>query len=306
MGLGIGQSRPSQSQEGLTEEQKLAKQSSSQQDAGLIANGLNNDYLPEDIPIWDLAKAEEIIGGEKSNAFIILGRDRVGSKAGGHGGKGSSGAGSIHLIAGLNKNLKGNPNFITDAACIHISQLTDIDKNFGLAEGVVGSPKGRSGIGIKADGIRLVANEGIKIVTLGRGSDNSFNNKVETTTGIDLIAGNYTDDLEPMVKGLQVIKALNKIVNSLNDLSGIVNQFISAQTTFNTGVMTHTHVCAPIPLVAMPDPLLVVGGATNLIRSVVQCVAPTYLFNLSNTLGKVESLEPFGSEYICSRYNNVN
>ena len=306
MGLGLGDSRPAQDQENLTESQKEAKSKSKFQNEGSISQGLNCDYIPEVYPVWDLAKSETLLGGEESNAFIVLGRDRPCSKGDGYGGKAYTGAGSIHLVAGLNNDLKGNPNFIADAATIHISQLTDIDRNFDLVDGVVGSPKGRSAIGMKADGIRIVGREGIKLVTTGRGDTNSHGGKVETTTGIDLIAGNNADGLEPIPKGLKVVSALNSIIDRLNDLSGVVNQFISIQNTFNSSVMSHTHVCAPIPLVATPDPFLVIGGVSQLIRSVVQGTMPIQLFNISNTLTKVEALEPYGAEYICSYHNHVN
>ena len=291
-GMGIGDSRPAQDLGEETEQQKTAREASSQQAEGLTGMGLNCDYIPEKIPVWDLAKAEEIIGGEKSNAFIILGRDRPSSKASGMGGAGYTGAGSIHLIAGLNSELKGNPSFSADAATIHLSQLTDIDKSFDLCEGVVGSKSMRSGIGLKADGIRIVAREGVKIVTTGRGDRNSHGGKVETTTGIDLIAGNDDTTLEPIPKGLKTVEALNSIIEKLNKVSGLLNNFVSAQQMLNSAVMAHSHICAPIPLVALPSPSLALTGVGCKIRSLVQTQMPSYLFGIGNTIEKVQRLEP--------------
>ena len=306
MGMGIGDSRPAQDLGEETEKQKAARESASQQADGLTSMGLNCDYIPEKIPVWDLAAAEEIMGGEKSNAFIIIGRDRPCSKASGEGGQGSTGAGSIHLVAGLNNELKGNPSFSADAATIHLSQLTDIDKNFGLCEGIVGSKSQRSGIGIKADGVRIVAREGIKLITSGRGDRNSHGKKVETTTGIDLIAGNVDTELEPIPKGYKTVEALNAIIDKLNKVSGLLNNFIDAQQMLNTSIMSHSHVCAPLPLVAMPDPLLAGVGVGSKIRSLVQTQLPSYLFGIGNTMEKIQRLEPYGADYICSRFNNVN
>lgn len=56
-------------------------------------------------------------------------------------------------------------SFQTDAARIYISQLTDIDANFGIDPGKTGYMKERSGIGIKADGVRVIGREGIKLIT---------------------------------------------------------------------------------------------------------------------------------------------
>jgi hypothetical protein len=306
MGTGIGDSRPAQDLSGETEKQTQAREAATQQASGVTSMGLNCDYIPEKIPVWDLATAEEILGGEKSNAFIIIGRDRPSSKASGQGGAGSTGAGSIHLVAGLNGELKGNPSFSADAATIHLSQLTDIDKNFGLCEGVVGSKEMRSGIGLKADGIRVIAREGIKLITTGRGDRNSHGKKVETTTGIDLIAGNVDSELEPILKGHKTVEALNMIIDRLNKVSGLLNNFVSAQQSFNTSIMAHTHTCFPIPLVATPSPEIIAAGAGVKIRSLVQTQLPSYQFGIGNTLEKIQKLDPVGADYICSRFNNVN
>ena len=50
-------------------------------------------------------------------------------------------------------------------------------------------PIPRSGIALKADGVRLIGREGIKLVT-GVDSINSQGGTIEYAKGIDLIAGN--------------------------------------------------------------------------------------------------------------------
>ena len=115
----------------------------------------------------------------------------------------------------------------SDAARIYISAKTDIDENFGLADGKQqkgneGSTKGKSGIGIKADGVRIIARaNGIKLIT-GKGNFNNtgVNGEVDSNGNalvpndlgsIELIAGNDTTDIasseiisEPL---LAIIKA---------------------------------------------------------------------------------------------------
>jgi len=302
--LGLGPSRPAQDQN-LTDNQSKAKQGSLHHDQGIVSTGLNCDYIAEEIPVWDLAKAEEQYGGVKSNAFLIFGRDRPCSKAAGYGGSGHTGAGSIHLVAGLNNELKGNPSFITDAATIHISQLTDIDKNFDLVGGEMGSLPGQSGIGMKADGIRIIGRNGIKLVTTGRGDRNSHGPKIETTVGVELIAGNNDSGLEPIPKGDKVVEALNSIIERLNEVSSLVNNFVKSQKTFNKAVMNHGHQTGPWGIVP-PSPFLLGFGTANLIENLVRVIAPHYLANINATLTKVERMEPYGSKYINSRYHYLN
>ena len=43
--------------------------------------------------------------------------------------------------------------------------MSDIDDNFELVDGSIGNSKNKSAIAMKADGIRIIAREGIKLVT---------------------------------------------------------------------------------------------------------------------------------------------
>ena len=115
-----------------------------------------------------------------------------------------------------------------DAARIYISQKTDVDRNFGLARGKVGSPTTKSGIAIKADGVRIVGREGIKLVTR-TDRRNSQGGQVQSIVGIDLIAGNDDSDLQPMVKGDSLLSAMDRLVNYVDNLSGIVDSFLMSQ-----------------------------------------------------------------------------
>ena len=188
------------------------------QSAGTVSMGLNGQNIPEAVPFHDQADCE-IVYKNANNAWIVLGRDRPGPKNSGYGGRGATQAGSIDLVVGKmgaakdgpKSNIYVDPNFGSDAARIYISQKTDIDKNFGLVAGNVGLSVARSGIGIKADAVRLVGREGIKLVTgTGPKERNSAGEKLKTTYGIDLIAGNddETLELEPMVKGRRLANAL--------------------------------------------------------------------------------------------------
>ena len=143
---------------------------------------------------------------KKGGAYIVLGTDRPGGLAGGFGSRGVMGNSSIDLVVGRLSAVKEGEgptpgtsvdnSFETDAARIYISQLTHIDKNFGLADpDPLGG--GRSGIGIKADHVAVVGREGIKIVTgpmdTKPGETNSQGGKIGHGFPIQLIAGNNTN-----------------------------------------------------------------------------------------------------------------
>ena len=107
----------------------------------------------EPVPIFRKAQCEKIISqspeNPSNNCFIVLGRDRPSNLASGCGGAGYTSSGMIDLVVGrfalnsANEMKKGgkpigkeeivNPNFITDAARIYITQKSlNIDQYFGF------------------------------------------------------------------------------------------------------------------------------------------------------------------------------
>ena len=206
------------------------------------------------------ASSEEYLGGGHGNdATIVFGRDRPNMLMGtGYGPKGALKAASIDIVVGRNASVNDgegpkqgsyiNPSFRADAARIHISQTTDIDKNFGLASSPNGikSQYGRSGIGIKADGVRIIGREGIRIVT-GRDSNdsegpetNSKGMKLPVAPKIELNAGNYSGVgsekgmLQGIGKGDNLIKCLDEFSSILDRILGVLDNFMFLQTHFNS------------------------------------------------------------------------
>ena len=202
--------------------------------------GGSNSRLVEPHGNYNQVDSETIYQGENNN-FIILGRDRPSDPNSGYGGKGHSHTSTIRIVAGLHgrnvqeekviskKPLKTevqflNPDPILDAATIYLSQKTDIDRNFHInTGGRYGAPKGRSAALIKADCIRLVGREGVKIVT-GTDKKNSLGKPITKPIGIELIAGNDTSDMQPIAKGKSVVKAFEDMTELVKQLSMIVEK----------------------------------------------------------------------------------
>jgi hypothetical protein len=293
-------------------EKKLIELDSNQR---IFAPGIGCKNLVEPQPEFILADCETIYSG-KNNSYIILGRDRPASRLSGYGGKGDTGAGSIDLVVGLGaprprtvdkpgNKLYADPNFILDSARIHISQRTDIDDNFRLAAGSVGISKGKSGIGIKADAVRVIGREGVKIVT-GGDKINSQGSQLLTIPGIDLIAGNDDSDMQSIPKGENVLEAITRLADHVNELTSIVFKMLDIQNQFDIQVTTHFH---NSPFFGAPNtpsgPLAVQGPikmADHLLTTMKDLM--TTKMNLSNF--KLNYLQPGGAKYINSRWNKTN
>ncbi len=206
-------------------------------------------------------------------SYIVLGTDRPSHLGTGMGASGYSNADAIDMVVGRGQNLKNKaatsdekdknkdglpdgyivgPMFTGDAARIYVSSRTNIDQNFGLAMTPREPHRGKkdhplSGIGIKADNVRLIGRNNIKIVT-GRNQGfkggtelNSLAGKSPQAGTISLIGGNYTDPevklaglfqpdgvvqsipyLQPAIKGDNLVMCLEALFSYCDMLEGAV------------------------------------------------------------------------------------
>ena len=261
----------------------------------------------EKIITFSPSQREKVIMNDDS--YIVLGGDRISTPASGYAGKGHTGCHMIDLVVGRDPLMSGHPSFKGDAARIYICQRTDVDHSFGLSQGNVLSPKTRSAIGMKADGVRIVARDGIKLVTMGRGTKNSLNNKVQTVAGIDLIAGNDDKGLEPIAKAYKVKDAFGKVASAIEGLSAMVENFIDIQAQYNRAMAYHTHPSAPLGPPSMP--ITMFGTATSTYaqfgaRIMALSKMPMRSHRLSLVQLRVQHLTPLTSGWIGSRYNMSN
>ena len=282
--------------------------------AGLLGKGIGNSKTTEPIPQFAQADAERILENG-TNASLVIGKDRPGSMLSGYGGRGDSGAGSMDMVAGRmshnpatvnenNETVAINPDFKMDASRIYISQKTDIDENFDLVDGKVGNSKSRAGIGIKSDAIRLIAREGVKIIT-GTDVKNSTGEKVISVGGVDLIAGNDDANLQPIPLGNNLNRSLRRLTNYVDKLSGILQDVITYQMKYNMKVQIHTHLTAFFGTPTAPSEMLIDAGiqvATDFAE--VQTNLVKFRTNLS--FHKQTYYAVSGKRYINSSFNNTN
>ena len=245
----------------------------------LKQSGFNCGKKDEPLPMYIQADCEHVLSGE-NGSYIILGRDRPADRSSGYGGKGHHSCAHIDIIVGrhgykdkeiqpfkspgasdmserneqLNreKYIYAEPNINLDAARIYISQKTQVDTNFDIksTKGAptprldrgpdAGKEAPRSAVGVKADLVRIVARENIRLVT-GTAARTSQGEPIDAPGGIDLIAGDDNDDVQPLVKGDNLCRSMKRLRDHINKLSGLLSKFIEHQQKFNEAIMQHTH-----------------------------------------------------------------
>ncbi len=278
-------------------------------------SGVAGEKSAEAIPKYLNTPSEHIIENEH-NAWIVLGRDRPAERTSGYGGKGDTQVASIDIVVGRmghqpiaqNKSeetMYVDPNFKKDSARIYISQKTDIDDNFALVGGLVGNPKAKSGIALKADGIRIIGREGIKLVT-GGDLRNSQGADIRSKSGIDLIAGNDDEDLQPLVKGKNMVEALKKLTDHVNSLNGIVDSFLHSQMKLNQAMATHFHYTMYFGTPTSVSPPVVSTGIRTLIDQLTKTKRSLLVQKRNLVMFKLTYCEQIGNTFINSRYNNTN
>lgn len=288
-------------------------------------SGKFNSYIKEPHPVYLQAHdSPEVVYQNTNNAFIILGRDRPAGLDSGYGGEGSTQAACIDIIAGMSGQLARtsvpgsdpvipvatNKNVEYDAARIYISQKTDIDDNFGLADGLVSmveNHKAKSGIGIKADCVRVMARDGgIKLVT-GLDTFGAPGIKTVFVPGVDLIAGNDDKDQQPMVKGWNLVEALKAITKQQESLADIVTDIAWAMLSLEVTLASHTHVSTTPGNLTLFSPEI--NAANPLfhyedVSKVLFKLADWAISNLSQV--KINALNETAKEYILSKHHTLN
>jgi len=280
-----------------------------------LEDGVGNTKRREVIPNRIQAEAEAIFTSQNSNCFIVLGNDRLGNKASGHGGFGDTQCATIDIVAGMtslylaeknsdDKTIFVNPNHKADAARIYISQMTDVDDNFELVDGSVGNSKNKSAIAMKADGVRIIARDGIKLVTKTDFA-NSKGQEILQSSGIDIIALNDDTSLQPMVLGNNLADCLDKIMVEIDSIQSRINNFISEQQKFNNQVANHVHVSNFPGSPTLPAALVMLQNLQLSFKKLINQDMGIYL--QKTNIASIRNnylLNPQTS--IKSRYNKVN
>tara|TARA_R100000388_G_scaffold94986_1_gene84779 strand:+ start:2574 stop:3527 length:954 start_codon:yes stop_codon:yes gene_type:complete len=286
-------------------------------------SGFGNTPMLEAKPKYNAAKNERVISGEV-NAYITFGKDRPGGLDTGWGAEGrKTGASRIDLVAGLSgitakeanelgEPIATSPNPSLDSARIYITQQAkDIDSEeyFNLADGKVGKVENESAIAIKADSVRVIGRRGIKIVT---GSDKYSGGSGfyvgDDMPGIDLIAGNNDKDLQPMVKGNDLQKAILELHRMNQETFEFIIFILKLQ-------LKHLSITLPNPYMAaaLPEIIRTLGkDGVSLVRRVAAHSLSSALFKYNIGAPTDEPAIKVARAFLApaydfrSKYNNVN
>tara|TARA_R110000824_G_scaffold335251_2_gene521834 strand:+ start:8584 stop:10029 length:1446 start_codon:yes stop_codon:yes gene_type:complete len=290
--------------------------------------------------------SEVIVGqGVDNNAFIIIGHDRVEKEHTGYGGQSHTQCDAIDIVAGmggphpreieyesdkletpkidsktgLEVVADTHPSVYNDAARIYISQKTNVDKNFGIgawAKGKktqaeidnpenIGKYGAKSAIAIKADNIRVIGRESLRLVT-GTDQRNSQGGDISGKSGIEIVAMNNIETLQPMVLGDNLQLALTTIIDNIEAMAKIFEAYTKYQMKFNAAMQKHTHITPFFALPALPSQEAIISG--------IQCDIETFsrtslsiVKHITNLQGvKHNFLTDSGDGFINSRLNKVN
>jgi len=309
--------------EGMKEE--LAKQ---EPGAAATTRGVGGAETDDwDSPMLLLSNNEKII--RKGNATIRLGKDRYGHILSGESGRGSSHCAAIDICAGhmgwlaKKRNKKGkplyvDPNFKIDAARVYISQKANVDDYFNLARGAVGSTSTanlRSCVAMKADTVRLIARDNIKLVTRGdqvNSQGGKCSNQYKKVYGIDLIAMNDSTDMQPLVKGDNLLGCLTALMELVETVTTILENFFQYDQAFKNKVASHTHMSPFYGTETAPDfKQVLLEGVNQAVSTALNCQVPMMLdMPLDFAALKNDYLEDTGGaagkKFILSKYNSTN
>lgn len=276
--------------------------------------GLDGEIV-NPIPVFNRMSNERIIHNQNTNCMIRMGGDRAGSGTWGFGI--TEGAAAIDIVAGLSGKLarardkdgftvKTNPSIPLDAARIYISQRTNVDANFSLAHTKTPASYGASGIAIKADDVRIISRNTIKLITGTDSYDSNAKLNNETVGGIFLIAGNDDRDIQPLVKGDFLLKCLAHLfsevekelaIDMLELFQDIVDLWDFLLPPIGTG---------PIPgIPTIPNPVRIALGVAKVATIGLKGVHITNEL-LAWNIAEKNWLDPTGAEYILSSFNKTN
>lgn len=99
----------------------------------------------------------------------------------------------------------------------------------------------KSAIGIKADQIRIISRESMRLIT-GTDASNSQDGKCLQKTGIEIIAMNDHTTLQPMVLGLRLTDLLGKMLDQISAVAKVSHAAAKYQMKMNQAVQNHTHI----------------------------------------------------------------
>jgi len=278
-----------------------------------------------DVPNYD-SMACDLVKAH-GNCFIVMGYDRWNASY-------TSGQQCTHnyamdIVVGREgsqargRDYKGGlryvpPDFKRDACRVYISQRSDIDRYLALPKGTVGNTsidKPLATIALKSDTLRLVARHNIKLVTRtdDLDSQNGKCSNVDTAGyGINLIGCNDDEDMQPIVKGDNLVDCLNEIISHIDNLREVFLNFLKHDRDFKLAAIRHNHIQTGLPgALTAPSMEMLIDGCLSVVNTVTDADVQIYGLNMMEPIGiEARYLANMAGgtdpRYILSKYNFTN
>jgi len=180
--------------------------------------------------------------------------------------------------------------------------LADIDRDFNIESDLglkLSEPMPRSAVAIKADHVRLIGREGIKIVTgkifskAGGAETNSLGGKISPAPKIDLVAGNNYDNVQGVALGERTAASLTELNALVNKVASAVQNLARIQIKYNAVLGTVSRDAAQLM------PVTNLGIKIGVLNSI-------YQIRTDANLWEINYLTPIGKEYIASTNVRTN
>lgn len=225
-------------------------------------------------------------------------------------------SGHKKLISGIqrkdNEPIIRDPDPFIDNAMVVVSQKSNPDEKFKLVEGSIGNQETISSIVAKADAIRIIGQNGIKLVT-APSSVNTQNKSPISLRGIDLIAGNDDSGLQPIPKGKNVVECLNQLSETVKNLTLYMQQMWTYQTEANLALASHTHNLDLNDLITVLNHSSEkLNGQSDQCKATATHYTSTIYYSLNNLVKKIENIRDTFLQnttlntHINSQFNNTN
>jgi len=290
-------------------------------EAGSVGPDKEEFFQPEDNPTRFPAEAEKIIQRQKSNAYIVLGKDRMGDIYSGFGGKGTPNSNAIDLVAGMGSSFEPlgkmyltkehviDPNPFTDAARVYISQRTDLDGSFGVTEGEIyslDSKQGVSGIAMKADSILVLGRRNIKIKAgqsrakgFVRGGETDAHGTRLPDAKIELIADGV---LEPLVKGEKMLECVTGIYREIQSNRLQMMAIIGQIAQLRLVMAFHTHTVAGVGIAVAAPSAAIISDTYDKMPDLLDDLTKNLSKMFNQTIEEINcTLVPNKDKYILSK-----
>lgn len=261
-------------------------------------------------PNYTKGNSEKVFSGN-GNSLIVLGKDRRNGLYDGYGGVGATNAGSIDLIVGLGgdspkiENAQGEPlfyhkDFQKDSGHFYLSQKADIDYYFGLP---VHNSVNRSAVALKADVVRVIGRENIRLITY-TDTENSRGN-VPKLGGTDLLAGLDDSLLQPIMLGNNTLAYLRESQKQTNQILSMMDRLIEANIDFVKEVGNHTHI-SPFYAKATQKSESLMNTSFKLRETLSTLRSDVRKVRANSAILDKSYLQQFSETFVNSRYHNAN